>query len=78
MKRPKYPESSPNLPKRHWVFWSNYRNTLGLSEKLPKYPWAFGKITKIPLEVGMVFSWAFLILGFSILVFFDFGLLIIN
>jgi hypothetical protein len=58
---------------------------LGFLAKLPKYSWAFGQITKIPLEVGMGFSWAFL--GFSDFGFFqfwdflgfsDFGLLIIN
>jgi hypothetical protein len=33
---------------------------LGFLVKLPKYPWAFGQITKIPLDVGIGFSWAFL------------------
>jgi hypothetical protein len=41
-------------------FWPNYRNTLGILVKLPKYPF----------EVGMAFHgpfwafWAFFILGF--------------
>jgi hypothetical protein len=48
------------------VFWPNYRNSLGLLAKLSKYP----------IEVGMGFSWAFL--GFLILGFSNFGLLIIN
>jgi hypothetical protein len=56
------------------------KTTLGFLAKLLKYPWNFGQITKIPLEFGMGFSWAFL--GFSdfglFLGFSDFGLLIIN
>jgi hypothetical protein len=52
-------------------FQKNYQNTLGLSEKLPKYPWRSAWSFHGPF-------WAFLILGFSILAFFDFGLLIIN
>jgi hypothetical protein len=44
-------------------FWPNYRNTLGILAKLPKYPF----------EVGF---WVFWILGF--LGFSDLGFLIIN
>jgi hypothetical protein len=49
-------------------FWPNYRNTLGLLAKLPKYPfevdmgfsWAFLGSS----DFGLFQFWAFLILGF--------------
>jgi hypothetical protein len=41
-------------------FWPNYRNTLGILAKLPKYPFV----------VGMEFSWVFL--GFSLFGLFQF------